>query len=411
MENEFIKLNFREKTQFGIENILVMRLDAIGDFILTSGFIRELRLNYPAAHITLVVSELVYPLAELCPYVNEVLPFNTKYDLNDFSVILQRISDLADEYLWRRHFSMSFCVEYMSYKFPTLLMLYISGARERIGYGLNVSNIYLSDFNEQDELNDLFLTKPIINPKDIISEAERNFYVLAAMNLSVKSNNIELWYNFRDFQNARRFLNNIDPQIQRIIVGIGAGGENRKYPVKQYIQTFKQIGAQSNVCFIIVGGKSEIEDAALLEKSLPTNNVLNLVNKTTLRETAAIIAQSDMYIGNDTGTMHMASALHKPVIAIYRQSKDKDETKLKGLVSEVDFFPPYQTISIILRPEHSFGDCQNVVCYGGCKEDFAHCITQVKPSEIVDAYHKLNYLINNSHNKSLNFNITRMNFI
>ena len=57
METAFQNSGFREVQKSGVKNILVMRLDAIGDFVLSSGFIRELRLNYPFARITLVVMQ------------------------------------------------------------------------------------------------------------------------------------------------------------------------------------------------------------------------------------------------------------------------------------------------------------------------------------------------------------------
>ena len=79
MENEFARLGFRTPRRGGVERILILRLDAVGDFILTSAAIRELRANYPSAFITLVVNRRVYPLAEFCPYVNEVIPFDTPF--------------------------------------------------------------------------------------------------------------------------------------------------------------------------------------------------------------------------------------------------------------------------------------------------------------------------------------------
>ena len=78
IEQEFIREGYREKNSSGVENILIVRIDAIGDMIVTSGFIREVRANFPHARMTLVVSPLVYPLVELCPYVNEVLSFDLK---------------------------------------------------------------------------------------------------------------------------------------------------------------------------------------------------------------------------------------------------------------------------------------------------------------------------------------------
>ena len=142
MENSFQKTGFREVQKTGVKNILVMRLDAIGDFVLSSGFIRELRLNYPFARITLVVSKLVYPLAELCPYVNKVLAFDNKFNSGDITEMLDRLSNFAEENLWKEHYDLAFSIQWGSENLPPLFMGYLSGARERIGYGYQIELLH-----------------------------------------------------------------------------------------------------------------------------------------------------------------------------------------------------------------------------------------------------------------------------
>ncbi|MCL6621940.1 MAG: hypothetical protein K6T55_07525 [Syntrophobacterales bacterium] len=56
-----------------LEKIIIIRLDEIGDLILTSPFIRELRRNLPNSYITLVVKPETYNLLEKCPYIDELL--------------------------------------------------------------------------------------------------------------------------------------------------------------------------------------------------------------------------------------------------------------------------------------------------------------------------------------------------
>ena len=47
------------------------------------------------------------------------------------------------------------------------------------------------------------------------------------------------------------------------------------------------------------------------------------------------------------------------------------------------------------------GECESAVVYGGCKEPQPHCIKQVKPDQIVEAFENMNYLLNHTHAKSL----------
>ena len=81
-----------------------------------------------------------------------------------------------------------------------------------------------------------------------------------------------------------------------------------------------------------------------------------------------------------------------PIIAVYRQPKDKDQI-VPGIFNEYFRFSPLQSISIVLRPQHSLDDCINATVYGGCKYPTSHCINQVEPKEIFDAFEKLNYIL------------------
>lgn len=140
MEEKFIELGFRDEfhTEGTIEKILILRCDAIGDFVLTSAAIRELRKNYPRAHITLVVRERVYPLAEFCPYVNEVLTFNISDNLFE---TFARSVEFAKKFLWSKHFDLAVSFRYWTNISESLLM-YLSGAKIRLGYFNAANRIY-----------------------------------------------------------------------------------------------------------------------------------------------------------------------------------------------------------------------------------------------------------------------------
>lgn len=395
IETAFQKSGFREVQKFGVKNILVMRLDAIGDFVLSSGFIRELRLNYPFARITLVVSKLVYPLAELCPYVNKVLSFNTNFNSGDVIEIIERLSKFAEENLWQDHYDLAFSVQWGSDNLLPLFMGYLSGARERIGYGHQIELLHFDKLPPKNQdANYIFLTKPVINPKDMLHEADKHLYILESIGLPVRSKHMELWYSLEDIQNARGLLSNVSEGFTKIVVGIGAGGDGRKYSVDNYIKAFKMMmeRERGKICFMIIGGKAEAEDAKKIQSALLANCVLNLVERTTLRETIGVISMADMFIGNDTGVMHMAAALNIPIIAVYRQPKDRDQV-VPGVFNEYYRFAPWQTVSIVLRPDHALGECKNAVVYGGCKEANAHCINQVKPKELAEAFGSLMYML------------------
>ena len=390
VEDEFKRAGYREKISSSVENILIVRLDAIGDMILTSGFIREIRANFPRARITLIVSPLTFPIVELCPYVNEVFTLDKNEFAGDFPDVLEKFVVYCKDKLWRKNFQVAFSPQWGSWNLTALVLCWLSGARERIGYGTSPYRNYLGEPSTEETAKDNFLlTKNIVVPQSVIADLEKYFYLLTASGFAVNSNHVELFYGAEDFYRGRKLLQGV--RCKKVILGIGAGSASRKYPVEKYLVALKEL-AKKDLVFVIVGGRAELEDAEFLEKNLPRGKVLNLAGKTTLRETEAVISQADFYIGNDSGVMHMAATEKIPSLVLYREAADKEDY-LPGGFSEFGRFPPWQTNSVILRPEHQLEECAKLGrIYGWCHSEEPHCITQIAPQEIVDGFEVLQTL-------------------
>ena len=388
-EAEFERAGYREEIPVGVEDILVVRLDAIGDMILTSGFLRELRANFPQARITLVCSPKAYPVVELCPYVNEVLTFDKDLFGRDLPTMFERIANFCRENLWQRRFAQAFSPQWGSDNLPALLMAWLSGARERIGYGVSpYASLGLEASPEAAVRDNFLLTKNIVAGREYVAEVEKYFYLLGAAGLDVNSDNTELFFGAEDFLRAEQLLYDIPPSCKKVILGIGASFGSRQYPVERLLVALQTL-AEKDLVFIIVGGRAELDDANYLEQNLPYGKVLNLAGKTTLRETEAVIGHSDYYVGNDSGVMHMAATAQLPCLVFYREAQDKEDF-LPGAFSEFKRFPPYQTKSVILRPDHQLEDCaKQPPIYGWCHHVEAHCIAQIPPQEVIAGFEAL----------------------
>lgn len=397
VEEEFERLAYREEIPAGVENILIVRLDVIGDMIITSGFIREVRKNFPQARITLVVSPLVYPIVELCPYVNEVLVFDKNipgislFERN-FLFMLETIAVFCKKNFWKKHFSIAFSPQWGDDNLPDLLMCWLSGARERVGFGMNPYESWLGESSaEFTAINNFLLTKSIITPRDAIHEVEKLVYLLEAVGLTFNQTHNELWFDEADTLRACELLKDIPTTCRKVLLGLGAGHSSRKYPVEKYLIALKEL-IKKNLCFVIVGGQSELNDANFIEQNLPRGKVLNLVGKTTLRETEAVISQMDFYLGNDSGVMHMSAAAQVPILTIYREAQDKQDY-LPRLYSESQRFSPWQAKAVILQPDHQLEECAKLQkVYGWCHADKPHCITQITPQEIIAGFEELEKL-------------------
>ena len=388
LEEGFKAAGFRDELS-GVPSVLITRLDVVGDHIVTTGFIREVRRNFPTARITLVVSPSVKQLAEFCPYVNDVLAFDGEYMHGPVVDMFFRVYEFCAETLWSRHFTYAFCPQWGSENLSSLFLMFMSGAQKRFGFGQYPGEAWLGKKNDNlSEFDRRLLTQKIVTPQSVVSEAEKYFYLLKTLGYSVIDTSMELWYSNADALKAKVLLAEGNAVGTKIVLGLGAGSENRKYPIDKWLVALREI-ARDEVTFVILGGKKEESDAALVEKELPQGKVLNLVGRTTMRETAAVVAACDMYVGNDTGVMHMAAAAHKRVLVIYREAKTR-ENFMPGLLSEYARFPAWQTPYIALRPKEQLDECAAPhMSYGGCLRLTTHCIAAILPQEIVAAYKTL----------------------
>ena len=382
LERGFQQEGYRQSAD-STEQLLIISLNAIGDNVIYSAFLRELRRNYPYSHITMVVTPLVYPLLETCPYINRLLKLSYTYT-EPFSDYFFRFGEFAVRELLPHHYDMSICTQWCDDKRPMNLLAYLSGARERIGISDRSFLAYLGDNNEIQVIDqwESLLTNSIITPIECLHEADRALHIVEALGNEVKEKKLELWLTAADLHRAGVLTADMQAYI---VLGLGAGAPNRKYPLVQWLQAMTQIYEKYRMPFVICGGRSEAADGAYIQQRMPQGSVLNLAGKTTLRETAALIKGAYCYLGNVTGAMHMAAALDTPLVTLYREAKNRAVAPA-GLYSESTRFAPWQAKAVVLQPEIAKDDCLHTVVYGGCKENYAHCIAQITPQEIVAAF-------------------------
>ena len=280
-------------------------------------------------------------------------------------------ANFAAEHLWQRRFDLAICLGTVINLIRNFLM-YLSGARQRVTYLFDELGGFLNTH--------CYPMSKEWNTHDVMI----NLYLLKAHGLKIGSTDIEIWFNNSDLYTARRLLKNFGEGRIKVAVGIGANSPARKYPIEKYLVAFKQI-IDKGAALIVLGGQSELDDAKFLDDNLPEEFVKNLVSENiNWRVTMAAISQSDLYLGNDTGTQHVAAALEKPVIVLSRVARDiKDFFKS---LNESERYRPWGTDAIVLQPEHQLEECRANPVYQGCTADKAHCIAQIEPDEIVAAF-------------------------
>jgi heptosyltransferase-2 len=106
----------------------------------------------------------------------------------------------------------------------------------------------------------------------------------------------------------------------QIIVGIGSSGPTKKWPTENYIELIKRI-SNKNITFYLAGGNNEIENQIankIINES--KENIIKSLCSLSIEEIMPIINTSKLYVGNDTGFMHLSAGLNIPAIGLFGDS-------------------------------------------------------------------------------------------
>ena len=385
MEPIFTEAGYRQPTAGANRiNILLIHDAGVGDLIMMSAAMRELRRIYPTAHITLIVRPNANSIAEHCPYINEILTNISPPDWREFPLSYQRDQKMAEALLSRRY-DMAFAFTH----YPnTLLLAYMSGARERVSHAF-------SDHNEAFEVGPLFAFAPLVTieaQKWIYGahSIESNLALISAVTRApIINREPEVWYTPNDYAATSEFFRqHMNPERKVYALCMGGMSLRKMWSPEKYAQLIKMIAEQEpDIDFVILGaGKVDEQSATVFKQNLDQEfvreHVFDMTNSGTYRMSAVMLKFCDMYIGNDTGTMHMAAAVKTPVL-----SPSCFATDLEVRFSVLDSYYPYGVPSVTVLVRNALPECKAANNGVGCVNEAApHCIVQIEPETMHVAY-------------------------
>lgn len=357
--------------------MLLVRLDEIGDVVMTTPLLRELRRNLPDAWITLVVKPAVYNLVELCPYVNEVLTYDRTAS-GRFAEQRRhwRALRLGLKHLWRHRFDLAILPRWDADYYHGPFLTYFSGAPRRVGYSANVSE-------SKQQLNSGLdcLLSHTLQDSDPKHETEHNLDVIRFLGGTVQEDQLELWLGEDDEIFAEKVLNSNGVHPKDLLFAFGPGKRDlkRRWPLSRFVELGVWLKRKYQVYILIVGEETEESLGQELQQQLG-DIVINMVGRTNLRQAVSLLKHCHLYIGNDYGPKHMASAVGVPVIEI-------NAHPLSGSPSHPDSperFGPWGTTHLVLQPKKSLPPCSDE-----CDAAGAHCILNVSVAQVKEAAEKI----------------------
>lgn len=284
------------------KKIVVIKLDAIGDFVLATPFLRELRRNCPKAEIVLVVQPLVFPLAETCPYANRVLAHNPKTKGLSLYLLRQHWRAWRTARLLREPTAdVAVIPRRGEDAYAATFLARYCGARAIVAYTERA-------YEPKRQMNpgyDRLVTHPApASPDKPEHEITANLGLLSLFGGAVASSKTELWITTHDEQKAAALLG-----APRRVAAIATGASEpcREWSTDRFSEMVHWLKSIHGFEVILLGLANDPSAGEL---------TLDLRGKTSLRETAAILKRCSLFVGNDSGAKHIAAAVGCPVVEI-----------------------------------------------------------------------------------------------
>ncbi|MCM8760764.1 MAG: lipopolysaccharide heptosyltransferase II [Candidatus Omnitrophica bacterium] len=279
-------------------NILVIKMSAIGDIILSVPSLRAIRAKYPDAKIKVLVGLRFREVLDNCPYINDRI-------VCDFKVKNKGLKGLLSLAAALRRECFDMVIDLQNNK-KSHILAYLSMAPLRYGYDNGKMSFLLNKKIKDDA--------PYLNP------IEHQLRTLKMAGVKDAGAELELWPSRYDDAQAARLLNENWLQPSQTLVGINVRASDRwlskNWPPSYIAEFCDRLACDFNVRAVLTGAEKDSVYAAEIAR-LARSKPVNLAGKTTILELASLMRYFKLYVTPDSAPMHVACAMGTPLIALF----------------------------------------------------------------------------------------------
>jgi lipopolysaccharide heptosyltransferase II len=287
-----------------IKKILILRMDGLGDLVISTAALREIRKGFPEAEITLAIGPWSQGIASCIPFYDRLIV----HDSFAFGIFRgERRINLGQEWAFIRrlreyHFDLGIDLRG---DILSIIPLFWSGIRFRFG-----RNRWGGGF---------LLTHPVSTDmtKDV-HEKDKTLALLHLLKIPVTNRELELRVPEVDDSFIRRFLQEFDIPPGEVILAVAPVSlySWKAWAPERYAELITRLSKEIPCLVFLVGGPDDktILDGIASRSGGRTINCSGLLN---LCQTTALLRRASLFIGNDSGLSHIAAAMQTPLIQLF----------------------------------------------------------------------------------------------
>ncbi len=326
-----------------VNSLLVVQLDHLGDAVMSLGLLEALRERFPAARLHVLTAPWNDELLASCGSVDHVHVMNvTRFSRQG------GLAWLAELVRWgwrlrRHHFDLAIDVRG---EFPHAVLLWLSGARRRVGWACGGGGFLLSDRVRYVPGRHEVLSRAAIADQLGIGPAEMPPSRIEPAQSALR------WAE-EQFSAAWRSAEQGQQPGPIIAIHVGTGMAAKRWPAESWRDLADRLFCQRNARIVLVGTRQDHEAAELIAGSNVASaglRPLNLVGCLSLPKLAAVLRRAHLFIGADSGPAHVAAAVGTPVLALFSGTNDPRQ------------WTPWGTLVVVLRHAPTCSPCHRETC-------------------------------------------------
>jgi lipopolysaccharide heptosyltransferase II len=337
-----------------VRRLLCIRLDNMGDVLMTTPAIRALRESLPGARITLLGSPSGCAVARHIPEIDDAIEFAPPW--------MKPSCDgpgadeiIIAELMARRFDAAVIFTVYSQNPLPAAYLCYLAGVPLRLAYCRENPYHLLTHW------------QPEVEPAKLVRhEVQRQRALVAAV--GCRSANARL--SFRVPLEASLKVEALGLKKPFVAVHPGASAPSRRYPAEQFAQAMDLL-VDATGCELVFtgdGGERALVESVRQAMRAPTRS---LAGRLSLPELGAMLQAADLLVANNTGPVHLAAALGTPVVDLYALTNPQHT--------------PWQVENRVLFHDVPCRNCYKSVCPQGHHD----CLRRVEPERVAAAAEEL----------------------
>jgi len=271
--------------------ILIRSSNWLGDAVMSVPAIRAIKAGRPDAHITVAVPSKIASMWKLVPEVSEIIPLPNKSLLAAVRSIRRR--------------SLFDVVILFPNSLRAALETWLTGIPRRVGYRGHFRSWLLNQIICQRE-----------TPGPIEHQADRYMRVARELGANVQDNWREALPRVRDISDG---TGTVPPGDECVKLALSPGAEYglaKRWLPQRFAEVAAVVAAKLSVQWILLGTAKDVAVGEMIARTLG-HSCVNRVGQTTLEQLIDELRECRLLLTNDTGTMHLASLLGVPTVAIF----------------------------------------------------------------------------------------------